>query len=49
MNRAQRRAHRLLWPLLALAMSVIYTGALIAKSNVDKAAAGTATSSAPEN
>ena len=38
MNRGQRSAHRLLWPVLALIMAGTIAAALAAKAGVDRAA-----------
>ncbi len=38
MNRNQRRAHALLWPLLLVALIAVCAAALLAKSRVEHAA-----------
>jgi hypothetical protein len=38
MNRAQRRAHARLWPVLALLLAAAFAGSLLVKAGVDRAA-----------
>lgn len=38
MNRAQRRAHARLWPLLVLLLVAVFAAALVAKTRVERAA-----------
>ncbi len=42
MNRRQRKAHALLWPLLLFAMAAICAGAVTAKARLDNAIAAAA-------
>ncbi len=42
MNRRQRKAHALLWPLLLLVMAAICAGAITAKARLDNAIAAVA-------
>lgn len=39
MNRKQRRAHAMLWPVLAALMAITIVGAVAAKTRVDHAIA----------
>lgn len=42
MNRRQRKAHALLWPVLLFAMAAICVGAITAKARLDNAIAAAA-------
>lgn len=46
MNRAQRRNHARLWPVLAVAMAATIAASLGEKARVDHAVAGAATAAA---
>ncbi|MBY0567746.1 MAG: hypothetical protein K2P70_10560 [Hyphomonadaceae bacterium] len=37
MNRAQRRAHARLWPLLVLLLVAVFAAALVAKTRIERA------------